>query len=219
MKNSLFKVAIAIGVIAFVSPAVANVQNVALTSDGATFVSASSTGYYEVQQFGLSATAPQTTMQSNLLTATPTSWLSDTDTRYFFSQTDTDQYVIINLGANRDLQSFGASWNTGDRPAASLSVFYATSSTGPWTQIGSSVVSPGSNVITGSVDAEYLKYDFGSASQQYANNPPFGGSGIGEVYANAAVPEPATWALMLLGFAGLGFASYRVSRKSAALAA
>ena len=29
-----------------------------------------------------------------------------------------------------------------------------------------------------------------------------------------AVPEPRTWLLMLLGFAGLGFASYRRSRKS-----
>ncbi len=32
-----------------------------------------------------------------------------------------------------------------------------------------------------------------------------------------AVPEPSTWAMMLLGFAGLGFAGYRASRKRAAL--
>ena len=32
-----------------------------------------------------------------------------------------------------------------------------------------------------------------------------------------AAPEPATWALMAVGFAGLGFASYRARRKSAAL--
>ena len=30
-----------------------------------------------------------------------------------------------------------------------------------------------------------------------------------------AVPEPSTWALMLLGFAGLGFAGYRRSRGAA----
>ncbi len=29
------------------------------------------------------------------------------------------------------------------------------------------------------------------------------------------VPEPSTWAMMLLGFSGLGFAAYRASRKSA----
>jgi hypothetical protein len=33
-----------------------------------------------------------------------------------------------------------------------------------------------------------------------------------------AVPEPSTWAMMLIGFAGLGFASYRRSRKDAAAA-
>jgi PEP-CTERM motif len=32
------------------------------------------------------------------------------------------------------------------------------------------------------------------------------------------VPEPATWAMMLLGFAGLGFAGYRKSRRPAARA-
>ena len=33
------------------------------------------------------------------------------------------------------------------------------------------------------------------------------------------VPEPSTWAMMLLGFAGLGFAGYRKSRWPAASAA
>ncbi len=34
----------------------------------------------------------------------------------------------------------------------------------------------------------------------------------------SVVPEPSTWAMVLLGFAALGFGSYRASRKSAALA-
>ena len=33
------------------------------------------------------------------------------------------------------------------------------------------------------------------------------------------VPEPSTWAMMILGFAGVGFMAYRRSRKSTMLAA
>ena len=33
------------------------------------------------------------------------------------------------------------------------------------------------------------------------------------------VPEPSTWALMLIGFAGLGFVGYRQQQKLAALRA
>jgi hypothetical protein len=32
--------------------------------------------------------------------------------------------------------------------------------------------------------------------------------------SGSVVPEPSTWALMLLGFAGLGFAGYRQARKA-----
>ena len=35
----------------------------------------------------------------------------------------------------------------------------------------------------------------------------------------AAVPEPATWAMMILGFAGVGFVAYRRKSKSAPMAA
>jgi hypothetical protein len=42
--------------------------------------------------------------------------------------------------------------------------------------------------------------------------------GGGGVFAlGGAVPEPSTWALMLLGFAGLGFAGYRSTRKTEAV--
>jgi hypothetical protein len=38
-------------------------------------------------------------------------------------------------------------------------------------------------------------------------------------FASPAVPEPSPWAMMILGFAGLGLAGYRRSRKGAAFAA
>jgi hypothetical protein len=48
--------------------------------------------------------------------------------------------------------------------------------------------------------------------------PHVNGSGAGTFGAVAPVPEPSTWAMMILGFAGVGFMAYR-RRKSAAFAA
>ena len=39
------------------------------------------------------------------------------------------------------------------------------------------------------------------------------------VIITPGTPEPSTWVMMLVGFAGLGFAGYRASRQSAARAA
>ena len=36
---------------------------------------------------------------------------------------------------------------------------------------------------------------------------------------NGATPEPSTWVMVILGFAGLGFAGYRTSRKAVSVAA
>jgi hypothetical protein len=36
-------------------------------------------------------------------------------------------------------------------------------------------------------------------------------------FGTKSVPEPSTWALMLLGFAGVGFASYRSTRTTVAV--
>jgi hypothetical protein len=48
------------------------------------------------------------------------------------------------------------------------------------------------------------------------DNTGFGLSGINDlgqiVGVNSFLPEPSTWAMMLFGFAGLGFAGYRRAR-------
>ncbi len=41
----------------------------------------------------------------------------------------------------------------------------------------------------------------------------------GNDFSLAAVPEPSTWAMMLLGFAGLGFAGYRGAKRKASIPA
>jgi hypothetical protein len=43
-----------------------------------------------------------------------------------------------------------------------------------------------------------------------------GSSGFSRVPPSMTVPEPSTWAMMLVGFAGLGYAGYRASRGAAA---
>jgi hypothetical protein len=42
---------------------------------------------------------------------------------------------------------------------------------------------------------------------------------FGSPVVGSAVPEPSTWAMMLVGFAGLGFAGFRASRNGATFAA
>jgi PEP-CTERM motif len=49
------------------------------------------------------------------------------------------------------------------------------------------------------------------------NGSPASNSGTVDGPVVTAVPEPATWAMMLIGFAGLGFAGYRASRRTAHL--
>jgi hypothetical protein len=38
--------------------------------------------------------------------------------------------------------------------------------------------------------------------------------GLDSVSVSSAVPEPSTWAMMILGFAGIGFAAYRQAKKN-----
>ena len=40
--------------------------------------------------------------------------------------------------------------------------------------------------------------------------------GFVTISLESTVPEPSTWAMMLLGFAGVGFAGYRRARRSRA---
>jgi hypothetical protein len=46
-----------------------------------------------------------------------------------------------------------------------------------------------------------------------------GNPGFEGTTGTGAIPEPATWAMMLLGFAGLGFAGYRTTRRAVSVAA
>jgi PEP-CTERM motif len=89
---------------------------------------------------------------------------------------------------------------------------------------GSAVITFGGDVTPGSTntltfiiaDANDNELDTTAFIQGLGNAPPSGGP-VGAI----GTPEPATWAMMLLGFAGLGFVGYRraARARTAALAA
>jgi hypothetical protein len=64
----------------------------------------------------------------------------------------------------------------------------------PWQNFGFSFVGTGSDTLTIAAQT--------NPSEWYVDN----------VSVSSGVPEPSTWALLLLGFAGLGFAGYRRAR-------
>jgi PEP-CTERM motif len=43
------------------------------------------------------------------------------------------------------------------------------------------------------------------------------GEGDGVFAIGGAVPEPSTWAMLLLGFAGLGYVGYRQAKRASQL--
>jgi hypothetical protein len=65
-----------------------------------------------------------------------------------------------------------------------------------------------------------FELDITSSSEGHSNSGSTVQIGYG-IFASsdavAAIPEPSTWAMLLIGFAGIGFAAYRKRRVSAAL--
>jgi hypothetical protein len=91
--------------------------------------------------------------------------------------------------------------------------FFNTSTISVWT---ASLIGPNSIEFFAPSPSAYLTTGQNYFVNVYFDTPAptsFSGS-----FITAAVPEPSTWAMMILGFAGIGAMAYR-RRKSAALAA
>ena len=80
-----------------------------------------------------------------------------------------------------------------------------------WAETGGLVVGAASDLLL--IDTNATRFTTGSLAVINSETSDLAG------YEPSPVPEPATWAMMLIGFAGLGVAGYRGSGKGAALAA
>jgi len=74
------------------------------------------------------------------------------------------------------------------------------------------LIGPIAFTLAGSTPVRFFTPD-----SYYADN--FGGVSLDVSPVTSDIPEPSTWAMLLLGFAGLGFAGYRKARKGPTFAA
>lgn len=178
--------------------------NLALSSDGASFVTASSANA------AAGSGANLTTMQGNIITSSPSPWFNGHEKRYIFAKGDLDQWVEIKLGSLSAISSIGAKIDLPGTDRAVVGPFTVETSVNgtSWTDWGSPLtidtLTTNPTTITDTTrDVLYIKYFFGPSGPQYHS----GGSGIHQVFADGvaiSAPEPAAWALMLVGFAALG---------------
>ena len=68
--------------------------------------------------------------------------------------------------------------------------------------------------LAGLDTTDFVKNTAGFLFAADVANPEGSTGPVGANTITAAVPEPSTWAMMILGFAGIGFMTYRRSRKS-----
>jgi hypothetical protein len=89
-----------------------------------------------------------------------------------------------------------------------------------WLSAPRPIASPGTPFPPGFTDLQSwtrdaaLDPDWLRVGQDIVGGDPFPTFNAAFSLSGAVVPEPSTWAMMLLGFAGLGFAGYRHARKA-----
>jgi hypothetical protein len=120
----------------------------------------------------------------------------------------------FSLGNNLVATATGISWDF-DAPATNWAYFIYTNGPDP---INSALFVLNDAVGSGSLTPSAIAIAVGSfADASYTVLAQSGTVDVATV--SSAVPEPSTWAMMLLGFAGVGFMAYRRKSKPVLMAA
>jgi hypothetical protein len=72
-------------------------------------------------------------------------------------------------------------------------------------------LSESAGITTNAIALDFNKFPFGT-------NVVNGSVDVGQSFASVTVPETSTWVMLLLGFAGLGYAGYAKSRHTISIA-
>ena len=139
----------------------------------------------------------------------------NSDTRWVFANGDANESLIVNLNNPTLLNSFSILYGA-DRAPAFFEILTSNDNS-TFTPLGFVIPSfTNANqlftaTVNGVVNAQYIEYYFGFGA---ADGAPNGGqgNGAGIVQLTASIPEPSTWAMMIFGFAGMGFMAYRKRR-------
>jgi hypothetical protein len=122
------------------------------------------------------------------------------------------------------LISDGVQTITNTTPGVSFSALFSTNAAGTitnwdiYTQFYDAIARVYDHIESNN-SIGFFPYDY-AAHGVNPDDGSYGRSGVpGEWTVTAAVPEPSTWAMMILGFGGVGFMAYRRKSKPALLAA
>jgi hypothetical protein len=129
-----------------------------------------------------------------------------TDTITFSQAVLNPVIAIWSLGQNGDPTTFN--FNT----------LFTVVAGGPSAEYGGSTVTPPSGTIVVGSEGNGSLLFAGAISSISWTNPSFE-NWYGFTVGVSAVPEPGTWAMMILGLAGIGFMAYRRKSKTALMAA